>query len=63
MNDERTCSLCRHWGLEHGQQSGLDEDGVPIQEFFALARCMNPNSPCEGWFMEANEGCGDFEQR
>ncbi len=61
MNNEKTCSQCRQWDLKHVQQSELDEDGVPIQEYFA--RCMMPNSPCEGRYMEAADGCGDFEQR
>ena len=61
VKDERTCSQCRHRDAEHFQQSELDEDGVLIQESFS--RCMNPKSPCKGRFMEANEGCGDFEQR
>ena len=61
VNDERTCSQCRHWDLKHVQQSELDQDGVPIQEYFA--RCMNPDSPCWSRFMEAEDGCGDFEPR
>ncbi len=61
VNIERTCSQCRHWDPEHAQQNELDEDGVPIQEYFA--RCMNPKSPCEARFMEAADGCGTFEQR
>ena len=61
VNNERTCSQCRHWDPEHAQQSDLDEDGVLIQEFFA--RCMNPESYCARRYMEANEGCGDFERR
>ncbi len=61
VNNERTCSLCRHWDLEHVQQSELDEDGVPIQEYFA--RCMNLKSPYERRYMEAADGCRDFEPR
>ena len=61
VNNERTCSQCRHWDLDHVQQSELDEDGDPIQEYFA--RCRNPKSPWEGRYMEAHDGCGDFEQR
>ena len=61
VNDEITCLRCRHWDLEHVQQSSLDEDGVPVNEYFA--RCVNLKSPSEGRYMEAEDGCGDFEAR
>ncbi len=61
VNYEITCSLCRHWDLDYVHQNELDEDGVPVQEYFA--RCKNPNSPCWSRFIEAHDGCGDFEQR
>ena len=61
MNNERTCSQCRHWDLEHVQWGEFDDETIPHREYFA--RCMNPESHCAGLRMEANEGCGDFEQR
>ncbi len=61
VNNERTCSQCRHWDLEHVQRSELDDEAILSKEFFA--RCMNPESYCAGGYMEANEGCGDFERR
>ncbi len=61
MNYERTCSLCRYWDLEHVQRIELDDDAVPIREYFA--RCRNPNSPCWSRFIEAYDGCEAFEQR
>ena len=61
MNDEITCLRCRHWDLEHVQQSELDQDGVPIQDYFA--RCMNPKPLWEGRFVEAADGCGAFKRR
>ncbi len=61
VNNERTCSQCRHWDLEHVQRTALDDDTIPIEEFFA--RCRNANSPCWSRFIEAHDGCGDFEPR
>ncbi len=61
VNNERTCSQCRHWDLEHIQLSEPGEDGVLIQESFA--RCLNPKSPWESRFVEAAADCGAFEQR
>ncbi len=61
VNYEITCSLCRHWDLGYVHQNELDEDGVPVQEYFA--RCKNPNSPCWSRFIEAHDGCEAFEQR
>jgi len=61
VNNERTCSQCRHWDLEQFQQRELGEDGVLIEKSFA--QCMNTNSRCWGRFMEAEDGCEDFEQR
>ncbi len=57
--NERTCSQCRHWDLEQFQQKELGEDGVLREKFFA--RCVNLKSPSEGRYMEAEDGCGDFE--
>ena len=59
MYNERTCSQCRHWDLEQFQQKELGEDGVLREKFFA--RCVNLKSPSEGRYMEAEDGCGDFE--
>ncbi len=61
VNYERTCSLCRHWDLEHVQRLELDDEAIPIQEYFSW--CMNPKSPCKGRFIEAYDGCEAFEQR
>ena len=61
VNNERTCSQCRHWDLEQFQQRELGEDGVLIEKSFA--QCMNTNSRCWGRFMEAEDGCEAFEPR
>ena len=61
MNSDRTCSRCRHWNLGHVQQTELDEDAVPMRVYYA--RCLNPKSPCEGGYVEASDGCEDFEPR
>ncbi len=61
VNNERTCSQCRHWDLEQFQQRELGEDGVLIENSFA--QCMNTNARCWGRFMGAEDGCEDFEQR
>ncbi len=59
--NERTCSLCRHWDLEHVQRSEFDGEAIPHREFFA--RCVNLKSPSEGRYMEAEDGCGGFGPR
>ena len=61
MNSEITCSRRRYWDLKHIQRTELDENGVPEQEYYA--RCMNPESPCEGRYTEAGEGCEVFKPR
>ena len=61
VNDEITCSQCRYWDLEHVQRSEFDGEAIPHREFFA--RCVNLKSPSEGRYMEAEDGCGDFEPR
>jgi len=61
MNSEIACSRCRHWDLEHVQRTELNEDAAPEQEYFA--RCLNPESPCEGRYLEAAEGCEAFGAR
>ncbi len=61
VNNERTCSRCRHWDLEHVQRLELDDEAIPIQEYFSW--CMNPKSPCKGRFIEGHDGCEAFEQR
>ena len=61
VNYERTCSLCRHWDLEHVQQSGFADETISHREYFA--RCRNPNSACWSRFIEAYDGCEAFEQR
>ncbi len=61
MNNESTCSQCRHWDLEHVQWGEFDDETLPHREY--LAHCMNPNSPCWSRFIEAHDGCGDFEPR
>jgi hypothetical protein len=61
VNNEITCSQCRHWDLEHVQWSEFDDEAIPHREY--LARCMNPDSLCWGRFIEAHDGCGAFEQR
>ncbi len=61
VKDEKACSLCRHWDLAHVQRVGLDDEEVPVREYFA--RCMNQKSQCKGLRMEANETCEEFEPR
>ena len=61
MNNEITCSRCRHWDLEHVQRVGLDDEDIPVREYFA--RCTNQKSQCKGLRMEASEACENFEQR
>jgi len=61
VNNERSCSQCRHWDLEHVQRLELDDETIPIEEYFSW--CMNPKSPCKGRFMEALDGCEAFEHR
>ncbi len=61
VNDEITCSRCRHWNVKHVRLVELDEYGAPIEEYFA--RCLNDKSPYEGLLMEADEGCEVFEPR
>ena len=55
------CSQCRHWDREHAQRTDVDEDGIPIKEYFAL--CLNPNCYFNRRYMESDDGCGIFEQR
>ncbi len=61
VNNEITCSQCRHWDLEHVQRLELDDEAIPIEEYFA--RCMNTSSLCWGRFIEAHDGCEAFEHR
>ncbi len=61
VNNEIACSQCRHWDLEHVQWGEFDDETIPHREY--LARCMNPGSYCGSRYMEANEGCRDFEPR
>ena len=61
VNDEITCSCCRHWNVKHVRLRELDKYGTPIEEYFA--RCLNDKSPYEGLLMEADEGCEVFEPR
>ncbi len=61
VNDDTTCSRCRHWNVKHVQLRELNKYGVPIEEYFA--RCLNYQSPCEGRLMEAGEGCEVFDPR
>ena len=58
MEPEIACSRCLYWDLEHVQQSQLDEDGVPIPEYFA--RCLNPRSLYHDKHTESQDGCGAF---
>ncbi len=61
VNDEITCSRCRHWNVKHVRLVELDEYGASIEEYFA--RCLNNKSLYEGLLMEADEGCEVFEPR
>ena len=61
VKNERTCSQCRHWDLEHVQRGEFDDEAILIEEYFA--RCMNLKSPCASQFMEADDGCEAFEHR
>ncbi len=61
MEREIACSRCLYWDLEHIQQSELDEDGIPIEEYYA--RCLNPDSPYHDRYAEAEDACGAFQRR
>ena len=61
MNGDMKCSQCRHWDLKHAQQTDVGEDGIPIKEYFAL--CLNLNCYFNRRYVEADDGCGIFEQR
>ena len=55
------CSECIYWDLKSVQQTTQDEDGGPIEEYFA--RCLNPDSPYYDRFTEHRDGCGAFKGR
>ena len=55
------CSHCLYWDFAHTQRSELDEDGIPIQEYYA--RCLNPDSPYLARYTEAEDVCGAFVHR
>ena len=61
MEPKSACSRCIYWDLKHVQQSELDEDGIPITEYFAP--CLSPDSPYYDRYTESRDVCPAFKQR
>ena len=61
MERERACSRCLYWDLGRVEQRELDEDGIPIAEYFA--RCLNPDSPYDDRYTETQDVRGAFVRR
>lgn len=59
MNSQNACSQCRYWDRNHAQRTDVDEEGIPVTEWYAL--CLNANVNPNACYVEAQDLCDGFE--